>query len=160
MTRQRRTGSARATKCVSLLPTNSPRWNRFYWPMQIARCSSARFSLATDSSMKGSHLQGTYAMAVRDEQIVGVAMHASAGWVVLQAPEAAVAVARYAVGATQRPIVAVVGPCSQGQRQYEWALACQIASFRSTRARTCSTSTCPTSSPASTDLGARTVSQG
>ena len=64
---------------------------------------------------EGQPLQGTYAAAFRDGEVVGVAMHASAGWVVLQAPEATVAVARHAVGATQRTIVAVVGPCSQAE---------------------------------------------
>src|SRR4051794_20645853 len=64
---------------------------------------------------EGQPLQGTYAAAFRDGEVVGVAMHASAGWVVLQAPEATVAVARHAVGATQRAIVAIVGPCSQAE---------------------------------------------
>src|SRR4051795_5057928 len=62
---------------------------------------------------EGQPLQGTYAAAFRDGEIVGVAMHAAAGWVVLQAPEATVAAARHVVEATQRAIFAIVGPCSQ-----------------------------------------------
>src|SRR5690242_8113912 len=64
---------------------------------------------------QGQPLQGTYAAAFRNGDIVGVAMHASAGWIVLQAPEFTVAVARRAVEATQRAIFAIVGPWSQAE---------------------------------------------
>src|SRR4051812_7325037 len=62
---------------------------------------------------QGQPLQGTYAVARRDGGIVAVAMHTWDGWLVLQAPEAAVDVARCAIGATQRGIFGIVGPCSQ-----------------------------------------------
>jgi predicted GNAT family acetyltransferase len=64
---------------------------------------------------EGQLVHGTYAAAIRRGEVVGVAMHARAGWLVVQAPEATVEVARHAVEATQRAIIAIVGPWTQAE---------------------------------------------
>jgi uncharacterized protein len=64
---------------------------------------------------QGRPCQGTYAVALREGRIVGVAMHSNDGWMVLQAPEATVAAARRAVEASGRTIFAIVGPWTQAE---------------------------------------------
>ncbi|PVE21568.1 GNAT family N-acetyltransferase [Microvirga sp. KLBC 81] len=62
---------------------------------------------------EGKPLQGTYAIALKDGQVVGVAMHSWNGNMYLQAPEGAVALVRMAAEATGRPLVALGGPWPQ-----------------------------------------------
>jgi RimJ/RimL family protein N-acetyltransferase len=62
---------------------------------------------------KGKPLQGTYAIAVTDGQVVGVAMHTWNGIIYLQAPESAAALVRLAVETTGRPLVGLGGPWHQ-----------------------------------------------
>jgi RimJ/RimL family protein N-acetyltransferase len=73
-----------------------------------------RFYLAQGGLTDGGKpLQGTYAIAVSNGQVVGVAMHSWHNVVFLQAPDTAVEVAHLASAKSQRPILALVGPWSQ-----------------------------------------------
>jgi uncharacterized protein len=62
---------------------------------------------------EGRPLQGTYAITLKDGQVVGVAMHSWNGNMYLQAPEDPAALVRTAVQATGRPLIAFGGPWSQ-----------------------------------------------
>jgi GNAT superfamily N-acetyltransferase len=62
---------------------------------------------------EGKPLQGTYAIAVMDGQVAGVAMHTWNGIIYLQAPECSAALVRLAVETTGRPLVGLGGPWSQ-----------------------------------------------
>jgi uncharacterized protein len=58
-------------------------------------------------------LQGTYAIALSDDHVVGVAMHSWHNVVFLQAPDNPAELARVAIEATGRPLLAMLGPLSQ-----------------------------------------------
>jgi GNAT superfamily N-acetyltransferase len=62
---------------------------------------------------EGKPLQGTYAIAMVDGQVVGVAMHTWNGIIYLQAPKSAAALVRLAVETTGRPLVGLGGPWHQ-----------------------------------------------
>ncbi|WP_114949197.1 GNAT family N-acetyltransferase [Microvirga calopogonii] len=62
---------------------------------------------------EGKPLQGTYAIAVTDRQVAGVAMHTWNGIIYLQAPESAAALVRLAVETTGRSLVGLGGPWHQ-----------------------------------------------
>ena len=62
---------------------------------------------------EGRPLQGTYAVAISDDHIVGVAMHSWHNVVFLQAPGSPAKLARVAIEATGRPVLALLGPLSQ-----------------------------------------------
>lgn len=62
---------------------------------------------------EGKPLQGTYAIATREGQVAGVAMHTWNGIIYLQAPESAAALARLAIKTTGRPLVGIGGPWPQ-----------------------------------------------
>jgi uncharacterized protein len=60
---------------------------------------------------EGKPLQGTYAIALSDDHIVGVAMHSWHNVVFVQAPDNPAELARVAIEATGRPLLAILGPC-------------------------------------------------
>lgn len=62
---------------------------------------------------EGQSLQGTYAIALSDDHIMGVAMHSWHNVVFLQAPGSPAELARVAIEATGRPLLALLGPLSQ-----------------------------------------------
>ncbi|MGF9764804.1 GNAT family N-acetyltransferase [Microvirga sp. 0TCS3.31] len=62
---------------------------------------------------EGNPLQGTYPIALSDGHIVGVAMHSWHNVVFVQAPGSPADLARIAIEATGRPLLAIVGPWSQ-----------------------------------------------
>jgi len=62
---------------------------------------------------EGKPLQGTYAIALKNGQVDGVAMHSWNGNMYLQAPEGPVALVRMAAEATGRPLAALGGPWPQ-----------------------------------------------
>jgi GNAT superfamily N-acetyltransferase len=62
---------------------------------------------------EGKPLQGTYAIALSDDHVVGVAMHSWHNVVFVQAPDNPAELARVAIEATGRPLLAILGPLSQ-----------------------------------------------
>ncbi|GEO16965.1 GNAT family N-acetyltransferase [Microvirga aerophila] len=62
---------------------------------------------------EGKPLQGTYAIALSDGHIVGVAMHSWHNVVFLQAPGSSAELARVAIEATGRPLLKILGSLSQ-----------------------------------------------
>jgi RimJ/RimL family protein N-acetyltransferase len=64
---------------------------------------------------EGKPLQGTYAVALTDGNIVGTAMHSWHGVLFLQAPERIAEIAGLAVETTKRPLIGFVGPWSQAE---------------------------------------------
>ena len=73
------------------------------------RSNLARGGLAD----RGQESQGAYAAALADDRILGVAAHYRNGVLILQAPTAAVRLARAAVAASGRPVAGLVGPWAQ-----------------------------------------------
>jgi RimJ/RimL family protein N-acetyltransferase len=67
---------------------------------------------------EGKPLQGTYAIALTNGQVAGVAMHTWNGIIYLQAPESAAALVRLAVATTRRPLVGLGGPWPQVEAAY------------------------------------------
>jgi len=61
----------------------------------------------------GKPLQGTYAIALDEEQVVGVVMHSWNGYVYLQAPGGAVPLVKLAATAAGRAITGLGGPWDQ-----------------------------------------------
>jgi GNAT superfamily N-acetyltransferase len=73
-----------------------------------------RFFLAQGGIVdEGKPLQGTYAVALVDGNVVGVAMHNWQGGVFLQAPDCSAELSRMVVEHTRRPLIALLGPWSQ-----------------------------------------------
>ncbi len=73
------------------------------------RSNLARGGLAD----RGLESQGAYAAALAGDRILGVAAHYRNGVLILQAPTAAVRLARAAVAASGRPVAGLVGPWAQ-----------------------------------------------
>ena len=65
---------------------------------------------------RGEPLQGTYAAAFEDGEVVAVAAHSSNGILILQAPRDLAAVAREALRASGRALTGLSGPWEQVQR--------------------------------------------